>query len=270
MNIARILILALAGLAALGAAIFVRGAMQAPSTPAETVVTQAPEQVASVRVLAARTEFLAGQRIQPSDLYWQAWPEEALSPAYITERAQPDAIAGFSGAIARAPMAQGEPVSARKLVQAGDAGFMAAVIAPGMRAVAVPTSAETGAGGFILPNDRVDVIATANTSDRRMVSAMIVENVRVLAIDQSYSESGDGAVVGSTATLELTPRQAEAVALAVAEGDISLALRSVADGQGGPVSAEAEAPASDTTGEARVVRVFRYGQEQRVALGGNR
>lgn len=267
MNIARILILALAGFAAIGAAIFVRGAMQAPSAPPQASIAEERAPAPSVRVLAARNDFAAGQRIQPADLYWQAWPEEALSPAYITEGAQPDAMTRFSGAIARASMAQGEPVSERKLVQPGDAGFMAAVIAPGMRAVAVPTSAETGAGGFIMPNDRVDVIATANTSDRRMVSRTVVENVRVLAIDQTYSEEGDGAVVGSTATLELAPRHAEAVALAVAEGDISLALRSVSDGEGGPVSGEAE-PVQTETGEARVVRVFRYGQEQRVALGG--
>jgi len=238
MNLARILILALAGVAAVAAAIFVRGAMQASPEPAP--VQQAErEQAPSVRVLAARSDFTAGQRIQPADLYWQAWPEEALSPAYITERARPDAMSEFAGAVVRAQMAQGEPVSGRKLVQPGDSGFMAAVIDPGMRAVAVPTSAEAGAGGFILPNDRVDVIATMDQRDS-MNARILVENVRVLAIDQTYSEEENGAVVGS-----------------------------VADSGGTPVTSQIET-AEPANGEAREVRVFRYGREERVALGGNR
>ena len=266
MNIARILILALAAVAAVVAAIFVRDAMQPSAAPSEPVA-EVREAAPSVRVLAARGEFAAGHRIQPADLYWQAWPEEALSPAYVTEAGRPEAITDFAGAVVRSPMAQGEPVSERKLVQPGEAGFMAAVIAPGMRAVAVPTSAQAGAGGFILPNDRVDVIVTMDVEDR-MTSRMLVENVRVLAIDQTYSEEEEGAVVGSTATLELTPGQAEQVALAVAAGDIALALRSVADTAGGPQSG-AIAPA-EPVGEAapRSVRVVRYGQEHRVALGG--
>lgn len=264
MNIARILILALAAIAAAAAAIFVRGAMQ-PSAAPQEVVVQEREAAPSVRVLAARSGFTAGQRVQPADLYWQAWPEEALSPAYVTEEGQPDAITRFAGAVARASMAQGEPVTGRKLVQAGDAGFMAAVIAPGMRAVAVPTSARAGAGGFILPNDRVDVIVTEDMRDR-MSSRTLVENVRVLAIDQSYSEEEDGAVVGTTATLELTPRQAEQVALAVASGDIALALRSLADADAAPQEVIEDEPVSESG--PQTVRVFRYGQEQRVALGG--
>lgn len=240
--------------------------MQPPAAPQEVVV-QEREVAPSVRVLAARTDLAAGQRVQPADLYWQAWPEEALSPAYVTEAGQPDALTSFAGAVVRAPMAQGEPITERKLVQAGESGFMAAVISPGMRAVAVPTSARAGAGGFILPNDRVDVIVTTNNRDA-MTSRTLVENVRVLAIDQSYSEEEEGAVVGSTATLELTPRQAEQVALAVASGDIALALRSVADADAAPRDVTPEEPASQSG--PHTVRVFRYGQEQRVALGGGR
>jgi pilus assembly protein CpaB len=110
---------------------------------------------------------------------------------------------------------------------------MAAVLTPGMRAVAVPISARSGAGGFILPNDRVDIIVTRE-GDNGYGSDIVVENVRVLAIDQIYSETEDGAVVGSTATLELSSTQARNVALSVAAGDVSLALRSIADTEGGP------------------------------------
>ncbi|WP_375284908.1 Flp pilus assembly protein CpaB [Marinicauda pacifica] len=268
MNIARILILALAGLAAVAAAIFVRGAMQPTSTPAPARV-EAPAQAPTAHVLASRSGLEIGQRVDASTLYWQPWPEEAMSPGYITQSARPAAIEEFSGAVARAPMAQGEPVTERKLVQPGDAGFMAVVLSPGMRAVAVPISASSGAGGFILPNDRVDVIITTDANGR-MASRTAIENVRVLAIDQSYSDSEDGVVLGSTATLELAPRQAEALALGVAEGDVSLALRSIADaGEGN------ELDTTDTTSEPAprrdtMVRVFRYGQEQQVMLGGNR
>lgn len=267
MNIARILILALAAIAAVVAAIFVRGAMQpAPAASQPAAAVQAAPVAPSVRVLAARGDFAPGQRVQPADLYWQAWPEDALAPSYVTEELHPDALTHFAGAVVRTAMTQGEPVTQQKLVQPGDAGFMAAVLTPGMRAVAVPTSARAGAGGFILPNDRVDVIVTMN-ENRRMSSRILVENVRVLAIDQSYSEDDGGAVVGSTATLELTPRQAEQVALAVASGDIALALRSVADTAGGPQSSLAEAP-EPARAAPDSVRVIRYGQERRVALGG--
>jgi pilus assembly protein CpaB len=143
---------------------------------------------------------------------------------------------------------------------------MAAVLSPGMRAVAVPVSARSGAGGFILPNDRVDIIATEE-SDRGLGATVAVENVRVLAIDQTYSEEEDGAVVGSTATLELTQEQARSVARAVAVGDVSLALRSIADTEGGPRLPGGD-PEGGETATRQFVRVIRYGQEQRVALQG--
>jgi pilus assembly protein CpaB len=142
---------------------------------------------------------------------------------------------------------------------------MAAILTPGMRAVAVPTSARAGAGGFILPNDRVDILVSID-GDGGIRTDVVVENVRVLAIDQTSGDEEDGAVVGSTATVELTPPQARAVALAVAAGDISLALRSVSDTAGGPRLPGAVAQSGEGV---RVVRVFRRGQEQRVALGGD-
>ncbi len=267
MNLTRIIILAVAALAAVIAAIFVRQAMQ----PGAEVPAVAPQpEAATVRVLAFREAFQPGTRVSGADLYWRAWPEEALVSGYFTEAADPGADERFAGAVVRASVGEGEPVTANKLVVSGEAGFMAAVLTPGMRAVAVPISAESGAGGFILPNDRVDVISTVPTDDG-FRSDVVVENVRVLAIDQTYSEDGDGAKVGSTATLEVRPDQARLVAHAVAEGDVSLALRSVADGQGGPLSADygATEPAPQTPGQGQSrVRVFRYGAETQVAVGG--
>ncbi len=266
MNIVRIAVLIVAGLAALAAAFFVRGAMQpAPAGPAAPVAETAPAEPA--RVLVAARDISPGERVAAGDFRWTPWPEEAVLPSYYEQKAAPDALETLSGAVARTGLVSGEPAMAGKLVQPGEAGFMAAVLSPGMRAVAVPISARSGAGGFILPNDRVDIIVTRET-ENGYGSDVVVENVRVLAIDQIYSETEEGAVVGSTATLELTSQQARSVSLSVAEGDVSLALRSIADIEGGarlPGEADGEAE-----GYGATVRVFRYGTEQRLALGGSR
>jgi pilus assembly protein CpaB len=263
MNLVRIIVLVVAGIAALAAAVFVRGAMQ--TAPPAAVETAAPAPAPQMRVLAAVRDIGPGERVSAGDFRWTAWPEEAVIAAYLTQSDDPDAMDRLAGAVARTSFSAGEPVIERKLVQPGQAGFMAAVLSPGMRAMAVPISARSGAGGFILPNDRVDIIATEEI-DGGVGATITVENVRVLAIDQSYSEEEDGAVIGSTATLELTQEQARTVSRAVAVGDVSLALRSVADTGGGPRLPGGDA-VSDTGGR-QFVRVIRYGQEQRVALQG--
>lgn len=271
MNAVRIAILAAAAVAAIAVAFFVRQAM-APQ-PVQTVQVEQPRP--AVRILAARGELTVGQRVDASDFYWQAWPEEALTPGYIVEGRGKDA-GDFAGAVVRSPIGQNEPVTGRRLVMQGDAGFMSAVLTPGMRALAVPISPETGAGGFILPNNRVDVIVTYAVEreggrGRSVVAENVVENVRVLAIDQTYSEDEDseGAVLGDVATLELTPEQARVVTLAVARGDIALVLRSLSETTGGPLlagPARGAAPVTPSAPEERTVTLIRYGQAQRIAL----
>jgi pilus assembly protein CpaB len=258
MNVARILILAAAAVAAVIAAIVVRGALPAPAPVAAPAVQQ-ERPAPSVRVLAARADLPVGHRVEASDLYWQAWPEDAVSNAYITERARAEAIDEFTGGVVRAGMSQGEPVSERKIIQAGNSSFMAAVVSHGMRAVAVPVSARSSAGGFILPNDRVDVIITEQNESGHSARTLL-ENIRVLAIDQNFAEDGSGAVVGSTATLELTPGQSRAISQATAGGTLALALRSAADANG-------DVTIEEIDDSQRSVRVFRSGAEQRVALG---
>ena len=142
-----------------------------------------------------------------------------------------------AGAIARAPFVAGEPIREAKLIKANGSGYMAAVLDKGMRAVSTEISPETGAGGFILPNDRVDVILSRRDREAEkagaaetQVSETILSNIRVLAIDQTLGEKdGQKVVIGKTATLELTPRQAETLALSRQLGTLSLALRSLAD-----------------------------------------
>ena len=276
MNALRIAILAAAAIAAIAVAFFVRQAMNSgEAPPPQQVVEEAP----SVRVLAARRDLEVGERVSAADLYWQAWPDEAVAPGYVVE-GRGQGPGDFAEAVVRAPLGQGEPVTPRKLVQPGEAGFMAAILTPGMRAVAVPISAETGAGGFILPNDRVDVIVSYEAEDpnsarssRVFVAETVVENARVLAIDQFFGEDEE-VVVGETATLELRPDQARAVSLAVAQGDISLSLRSLG-GADTPTSPQlftgGERPETDSPRDQRAgyVTVYRYGQARQVPVQNN-
>jgi pilus assembly protein CpaB len=198
-------------------------------------------QIETTNVLVAKTDIALGQSVSANDLQWQPWPVTSVAPGLIRKTERPDAIDQLSKAIARSPFATGEPIREAKLVKTNGSGFMAAILPSGMRAISTEVSAETGAGGFILPNDRVDVILTKK--DRRVdnsngtnallefqTTQTVLTNVPVLAIDQIVEEkNGQHSVVGKTATLELTPGQAETLALSRQQGTLSLALRSITD-----------------------------------------
>jgi pilus assembly protein CpaB len=178
-----------------------------------------------------------GTAVSAQDLQWQAWPAATTSGTYVVKKDRPDAIKELVGSITRAPFTAGEPIREGKLIKAnGAAGYMAAILPSGKRAVSTEISPETGAGGFILPNDRVDVILSRRpaNSDAKSgpapVSETILTNVRVLAIDQTVEEkNGQRVVVGKTATIELSPRQAETLSQSRQLGTLSLALRSLLD-----------------------------------------
>ncbi len=201
---------------------------------------QAPQPVAqidTVEILVAKADIGMGHVVSPNDVQWQIWPTAAASPLFIRRGDRPDAIQQLSGAIARSPLVAGEPMRESKLIKADGSGFMAAILPSGMRAISTEISPETGAGGFILPNDRVDVILSRRDREAEKqagvdvhTSETILTNVRVLAIDQAVEEkNGQRVVVGKTATLELMPRQAEALALSRQLGTLTLALRSIVD-----------------------------------------
>ena len=162
--------------------------------------------------------------------------------ARVVERvAGTGAQSDYVGAVVREAFVAGEPIVVRKIVRSGDSGFLAAYLEPGMRAMAIRVSVETAAGGFILPGDRVDVVmtrelrnnnSTPDSDGRRHVTSTVMQNVKVLAIDQTTQAGEDQAVVGATATLEVSPGDAEVLTLARAEGDLSLMLRSYADAAG--------------------------------------
>jgi pilus assembly protein CpaB len=231
MYTARIVVLIIA-LGAGGIAAYLASGSDNKSPPTETAA-----QLQTVDVLVAKSDIGLGQTVNPDDLQWQTWPAATASNSFIRRSERPEATSQIAGSIARVPFIAGEPIREAKLVKADGSGFMAAILPTGMRAVSTEISPETGAGGFILPNDRVDVILTKREKnpDRSgqpdIVNAeIILSNVRVLAIDQAPKEKdGQNAVVGKTVTLELKPEQSETLARARQTGTLSLALRSIAD-----------------------------------------
>jgi pilus assembly protein CpaB len=231
MNTARIVVLAIAIGAGGIAAYLVSGSDSKP--PPAAPVAQLP----TVDVLVAKSDIGLGQTVKQEDFLWQTWPTASASNSFIRRSDRPEATKELAGAIARGAFVAGEPIRDQKLVKS-DSGFMAAVLPSGMRAVSTEIAPETGAGGFILPNDRVDVLVTKHVkvTDRNgsivdsIVSEIILTNIRVLAIDQAPKEKdGQNAVVGKTVTLELRPAQATTIAQARQLGTLSLALRSIAD-----------------------------------------
>jgi pilus assembly protein CpaB len=235
MNPARLLILAVALVAGGVAAYLASGTGDAPPPP----TVKAAPQVKTVDVLVASTEITLGAQVNERELRWQVWPAEAISPGMITKQEQPNALKDFSGAIARMSMMGGEPIRKDKLIRTDSAGVMSALLPAGSRALAITIDnrGANTAGGFILPNDRVDVIrifrdeaASKSHGSDIIVSETLLRNVRVLAIGQNIQErNGEKVVVGETATLELDPRQVEIVSLAQRMGQLSLSLRSLQD-----------------------------------------
>jgi pilus assembly protein CpaB len=230
-------------------------------------VREVERTVGAVDVLVASSDINLGDSVSGDDVKWQQWPSEGLTPGLITKSAQPDAPSKFSGAIARAPFIAGEPIKEQKLIKASEGGVMAAILPSGMRAISTSIREETSAGGFILPNDRVDVILSrtvkvGNKDDH--VSETILRNIRVLAIGQTLEQKGDEKVAtGKTATLELTPPQTEILSLAQALGDLSLSLRSLADAQPG-----SEPGAKLGRSNSGTIKILKYGISTR-AFGTN-
>lgn len=237
-------------------------------------VVQGPETViqeAKVQILVAAAPIGVGQRLTAQTVQWADWPEGAVRPEYVTIAAMPDAITEMSGAVARFEFFPGEPIREQKLVRA-DQGYLSAVLAKGMRGVSISVSAESASGGFIVPNDHVDVVLTRD-GDNGQVSETLLQNVKVLAIGNRLGEVGTtGAPADpenprtevfadqAIATLELDPVQAETVINASRIGQLSLALRSMADFIEAPGEAQRR-PNSQT------VRVIKYGEQTSVMAG---
>jgi pilus assembly protein CpaB len=252
MNRSRVIILALAALAAGAAALLARGFLGGGT---ESTKAQ-PAAVASVGVLVASSNIEPGRPVTPDLVRWQPWPKSSVDSTFFTQEANANPDLVVKGTVARAPIIAGEPLTNTKIVHSDSAGFMAATVSPGMRAVSIPITTESGAGGFILPNDRVDVILTVQVSEQPKIygARTFLHDVRVLAVDQTYTQDKDQkTVLAKTATLELSPQQAETVEGAASTGSVALVLRPLG-----------ENPATDLAmnthkTENQPVAVIRYG-----------
>jgi len=226
----RIIILGVAVIAAGAAGYLAMNMVSQP--PAEQQVTDTRPAIELDQVLVASEDLSTGTTLD-GQLRWQEWPVASLSPDFITKSIRPDAISELQGSVVRATVSQGEPIRPIKLL-GPDQSFMSSILPSGKRAVATQIAADTSAGGFILPDDYVDVIMTSRPPTRGggYITETILENIRVLAIDQTIREDEQGRLVqvGQTATLELTPKQAEIITVAQQMADrLTLALRSVRD-----------------------------------------
>ena len=264
MNPARLAVLGIALAAGSGAAFLMSGGD--PPAPPPPPKAEAPP-VPMTDVLVAATDMPMGQVLRAADLRWQPWPDGALSPGYMSRKLNPKALDETAGAAVRSGFLAGEPIRAQKLVRP-ESGFMAAILPAGMRAVAIITDSRgtNSAGGFILPNDRVDVIRIVRDEARSrasntevQLSQTILTDIRVLAIGQLIQEkNGTNVVTGETATLAVTPAQAETLALANKVGALSLALRSLSDaGQSPDAPPQADAPQAQMPDPA--LTVVRFG-----------
>jgi pilus assembly protein CpaB len=254
MNIARLFVLLIALSAGGVAAYLARGTEDKPQLQAEPVA-----QLPTVEILVAKSDLGLGQIVKQEDLLWQSWPASAAGGNLITRAGKAGAIQDIAGSIVRAPFIAGEPIREQKLVKANGSGFMAAILPTGMRAISTEITPETGAGGFILPNDRVDLILSKREKNPErngpdvVASEIILTNIRVLAIDQAPKEKeGLNTLVGRTATLEMKPEQAETLARARQSGTLSLALRSITDIN--TPDGKAEEPAGRRNESINVVR----------------
>jgi pilus assembly protein CpaB len=195
-------------------------------------------------VLVARGAILRGQILKPQDLSWQVWPEGGIDKNYIqvgTRTAE-----SFAGWVARDPFAAGEPISDAKIVSPGSRGFLAAVLRPGMRAISVPVSVTSGISGFVFPGDQVDILITHRTGhgeSQHEAAETVLQDVRVIGIDQKLDSKNGEALVAHTATFEVTPKQSEMIAVATEIGKLSLTLRSLASNES--EKSAADSPAAD-------------------------
>ncbi|MBK1696279.1 Flp pilus assembly protein CpaB [Rhodovibrio salinarum] len=252
--------LAIAG----GAAVMTNNWLQQQQGQAtQAAVAPAPVDVPEeTRILVANGALKAGTILKSEHLRWQAWPEDGLLEAYVVrgQGSEDQALSGrddLLGAVVRASMVNGEPVTDARVVRPGDRGFLAAMLSEGHRALSVPVNAASGISGLIFPGDRVDVILShsirqnGDSRNERKASETVLSDIRVLALDQRTDDVEGERVVAKTATLEVDPKEAEKLSLAQKLGDLSLSLRPIAR-EGDP-----EAPAQPTfTTDSEISRVM--------------
>lgn len=264
----RIVMFALAAGSAVMAGVLAKGMIGKPAEQTAEVVTK----VKTVPVLVAAKDIDVGERLASGTIIWKDWPADNVLDVMITKDEKPDADTAMAETRARIQMFEGEPINERKVVDPKTGGFMSAVLPKGMRALSVAISQRSSAGGFIMPNDKVDILLTRKTAGVSGVARTetVISNVRVLAINQIFRQAKEGEEValkeGQTATVELTPPQSEIIARVESEGELSLALRSIAENDGkamddGPQLAEKYKDVGGKKPRSNDTLFIRYGRE---------
>ncbi|MFQ5466937.1 MAG: Flp pilus assembly protein CpaB [Kiloniellaceae bacterium] len=192
-----------------------------------------PPKIEGVKVLVAASDIPTGTLLKANHIRWQIWPSDAMPEAYLVKPRAPEAldpIQGIMGSVVRKGIAGGEPIAKGAILKPGERGFLSAVLRPGYRAMAIQVDATSGIAGLVFPGDRIDLILTHTVKRagvNRRASETVLTNVRVLAIDQTVDDQKGAPRVFKNATLELTPKQAEMLAVVSELGRLSLSLRSL-------------------------------------------
>lgn len=277
MMVRRIAFLLVAAVISIGTVLGVRSWMRTQLAAREPVPA-APAPIAQPKqmVLVAKTDLPAGQFVRAESLRWQAWPDEGIAENYVVQGK--GRLEDYVGAVVRSGLTAGEPISDGRVVRPGDRGFMAAVLTPGDRAVTVPVTPSSGLAGFAFPGDHVDVILTLTIQPEagkdgqkegpeRRASETVLTNIRVLAVDQRADDQNREVAVAKTATLEVTPKEAEIVAVASEMGKLSLSLRSLAQDPNTVAETKTHTWDSDAAGILKSVKGAIAGRKVSVVRG---
>jgi len=260
MNKAQMIVLGVAVAAGGGAFMMMNSSNPPPQAP---VVVSPPPPLNVEQVLVAARDLTYGTEIADPDVAWVEWPKASVPAGSLTKTETPNAQEDVRSSYVRIPISGGEPVRKDRLIKGVTAGLMSTMLSPGKRAVAIDVTLNNTAGGFILPNDRVDVLrtyrdteATKDLGHEVYSSELVLSNVRVLAMGQTIEKKGaEPVVTGSTATLELDPRQAELVVLAQRTGQLALSLRPITDA----INKDAAAETAVDTSQDDTLTVVRHG-----------
>jgi pilus assembly protein CpaB len=244
MGLRRIIVLLVAVVAAGATAMYARNWIEGQQNNNAAVAAPAPEEV--YEVLVADTNLPAGTFVKPQHLRWQRWPTDDVPETYVLKGARTEDV--MVGAVVRRGIAEGFPITDGSVVKPGERGFLAAVLAPGMRAVSLPINATSSNSGLVFPGDRVDLILTqtllaADGATTRRVSETVLRDIRIIAMGSELSDAAGedkNYEKAKTATFEVTPRVAEKVALLGELGKLSLSLRSLAHAEADPAPSDEE------------------------------
>jgi len=275
LSLRSILLIIVAIVLSVGTALFARGWISAERAALAAQANASEPAEPAMQILVVGEDLPAGTFVKPKQLLWQAWPEENLMPVYIVKGK--GKREDFIDSVVRIGITAGEPITEGRIVRPGDRGFLAAVLTPGSRAVTVPINETSGIAGFIFPGDRVDLILThsmrleeGENARLKRASETVLRDIRVLAVDQRTDDQNGEVEIAQTATLEVTTKQAEMIAMLTEMGKLSLSLRSLAENNVGASGKKRRSYTWDSeispliAGHTRPVTVTRGSEQEEV------